>query len=356
MHSSPLFTVVLSLFSLLWSLESLVGFPFSVVESFKIHNISLVIDTDIRFKRSHDACNESSAFAPGNNLLKKSITIKWDKRSPTRSSRLINLSLPNTACIDYIENFSQWPTLSIDYGSRFIGLSFHYSGESENCKGLINEGNVEKTCEAIWRLLSEKSRKYNLGQSILILVGFPFSKETVTSGSLLFQTIFNLDFTTRLGRFLHAKCTQRFAGFGDLGALSEKFRNSDWYHLENRCIMCTLNLGNCIYNNICMERFKILHACQIGYPVIGVSEAYSTSQTNTIATDIKGRKDSWASQIIYQNFSQELAHGFTPNAMLLVPSLNNIFKSHSKGDCLLLYKGICNALSAQSDSMDPPMN
>ncbi|GIX61919.1 holliday junction resolvase RuvX [Babesia caballi] len=291
--------------------------------------------------RNTEPLDKGATLTRSHALQRKNILLRWNNSlSSERGSVDLLWELTNTAVIEGICNIAAFPVLSIDYGSRVVGLSLHHMGKSEILKCLRNSGNVESLCEDIYSIVQDKVRPPT---RYLILVGLPFSRYELTDGKCLFQTLYNLDFATRLSRYI---CERHVEAYGNWEHLVRNSRGSPSAHKQadilNRCIACSLGLGFCLHNNACSEMFTLEPSDYGSAAVIGVSEEFSSYQVEIFGNTSCTRRDSFASAIIFRNFSEALYRGNNVHHLpfLVLPSKNKVFRSHNKADCLLFYRGL----------------
>lgn len=328
------------------------------VFAYKFPNITFPLDSGIHLLRSSDVvtgkqsiarchdpggCAEESATCPVA-FRRKKINLNWSRRSIGDATSLpLHLEIPNTVVVQTVDNVVSFPVLSIDYGSQFVGLSLHHMGKSESLRVIQNTGDVEQLCGSIYTVIRERVHPPT---RYLLLVGFPFSRDQATEGKCLFQVLYNLDFATRLSRYIYRRHLESYGNF-------EHVLNSSGatvgraLETTGECISCALELGFCPYNDECGETFKFSSSDYGSAAVIGISEELTSYQTEIFKPENHQRRDSLASDLIFRNLVEAMCTRKVHRMpFLILPSNNNIFRSHAKGECLLLYKAITAKISA----------
>ncbi|GFE52637.1 Holliday junction resolvase, putative [Babesia ovis] len=291
--------------------------------------------------RDNGASNDDCLDISSVNLQRKQLLLSSDGIIPqNRESSLLPLELSNAVLISNISDIASFPIVSIDYGSRFVGLSLHHMGRSEVLRNIYNTGDVDALCSSIYSLVKEKVQT---PARYILLVGLPISRENITDGRCLFQSLYNLDFATRLSRYIRDRHLESYGNWEHM--FVNKSEDPHQLQIDHSCIACSFGLETCLYNKACEERFLLEPSDYGSASVIGVSEEHSSYQT-AIFDDTAKRRDALASIIIYRNFI-ELLNSQQQNRLpfVILPSNNNIFRNHTKGDCLMLYKSLCSKIA-----------
>ncbi|EKX73526.1 signal peptide containing protein [Theileria equi strain WA] len=270
-----------------------------------------------------------------NQSLVKSVHVNW-KRSDG-SFKAFKFRLPGAVAISDFKNLQDWPVLSIDYGTKFIGLSFHYGGESRCLEGITHDGDVQLTCRRIQGIINTLYSKFPILGRILVLIGVPIAHERLTDGSLLFQILYNLDLAIKLSKLLKAQDKLQYSGTVS-------------HLLTNPCLLCNLGASKISAdstiigkepmcsrpgNKSCPEIYEIVNSLIPSSLVAVATEDFSSYQT-----DGPGRRDSLASCNIFENFKH-----IKGSRIAILPSDQSIFASHKKEDTLPVYKGLCRIIS-----------
>ncbi|GBE62688.1 alpha beta hydrolase, putative [Babesia ovata] len=272
-------------------------------------------------------------------LERKSVLISRNYTSRVNGSpQILRLELTNTVIVESINNLATFPVLSIDYGSRYIGLSIHHMGKSKLVRSIYNTGDLEHLCGAIYSVVTDNIHPPS---RFIVLIGLPYSREEITGAECISQTLYNLDFATRLSRYMHRRHLEAYGNWEHNFNHKNGKPMSKRHLLHNRCIVCSLGLGCCAYNKACEEVFVIEPSDYSSTAVIGVSEESSTYQTQIFGEENRRKLDCLASDIIFRNLQEALNSDTNHRKPFLVlPSGNNLLRTHSRRDCLLLSKTI----------------
>lgn len=327
----------------------------AVIYGYRVTNVTVPLDSGIGVLRWSDTNSNIGSVRSGHSLERelplesdevrhKRILLDWEKKDQgARDPPLFPFEIPNTCIVRQIDDIASFPVLSIDYGSKFIGMSIHHFGHSEILRGILNPGNVEDLCDSIYSIVRDKIRPPT---RFIILVGFPFSRDKITEGKCLFQTLYNLDFATRLARYIHRRHLEAYGNWEHI--INDNKANNSYPEVKSRCFSCSVELGCCPYNNECGENFILCPSDYGSASVIGISEEHTSYQTEIFESPNNERKDSLSSDLIYRNFLEAMNSRQTHRRPFIVlPSHNNLFRSHQKGDCLLFYKTLHSKISSR---------
>ncbi|CDR96197.1 hypothetical protein, conserved [Babesia bigemina] len=272
-------------------------------------------------------------------LERKSVFISRNRVSRDNGlPQILRLELTNTVIVESINNLSTFPVLSVDYGSKYIGLSIHHMGKAKLLRSIYNTGDVEHLCGVVYSIVTDNIHPPS---RFIILVGLPYSREEITGSEWISQTLYNLDFATRLSRYMHGRHLGTYGNWEHNVNHTNEKPMSPQHVVHNRCIGCSLNLGYCGYNNACEELFLIAPSDYSSTAVIGISEESSTYQTQIFGGRNHRRLDSLASDIIFRNLQESLnSDSNHRKPFLVLPSCNNLLRTHTRRECLLLEKTI----------------